>query len=316
MKMSEQKLSLNSIILLSAVLGGVALASTSPVESVQSQNPQQEQVNENSTPSAQAEPKFTVLPDKFSVLKGALVSELDTHYYGFTALRGQRVLAKGYYPASLKFEIHDGTQWISVDSNQDWVLPSPKPGQDVIVRFSHRKGMTFVNGVEYGLNLGSFPQVTRTRLKDQPVGMARIPPDAAPFGPLSAQGISNLLLEIDMADSTGKALEGGIASLHISLPHSSNKKIDGFFATDANGRIRQKIDIGRCNGGADALPFVEKNRGRNLWRTQYYEGTWSVHNFFAPTTGVYSTHYDSGQVAHICYQRLVKGSPYETGLWN
>jgi hypothetical protein len=262
------------------------------------------------------EPEFTVLPDKFSVLKGTLDADSEGHYYGFTALRAQQVLASGIYPPSVQFEIHDGDKWNEVPSGVDWVLRTPKPGQDIIARFTNKKGFPKAESAQYGLHFGSFPQVTRTRLKDQPVGMARIPPDAAPLGPLSTQGISYVMLEIDMADSTGKALEGGYAQLYIDLPNSNMPKVQRLFATDASGKIRERIEIGRCQGGQDALPFVEKNRGRNLWRTQFYKGDWSVHNLFAPTKGPYKTHFDSGDIGHICYQHLVKGSPYETGSWN
>lgn len=266
--------------------------------------------------SSAKEPEFTVLPDKFSILKGTLNADSQGHYYGFTALRGQRVLASGVYPSSMKFEIHDGDKWNEVASGVDWVLQAPKAGQDIIARFTNKSGVSVPPSAQYGLRLGSFPFVTRARLKDQPVGMARIPPEAATLGPLSTQGISYVMLEVDMADSTGKALEGVIASLRVNLSKSNKSDLGGSFVTDAAGRIRQRIEIGRCEGGEHAQPFVEKNRGRNLWRTQYYEGTWSVYNDFAPSSGLYAPHPDRGQIGHICYQHLVKGSPYETGPWN
>jgi hypothetical protein len=275
--------------------------------------------NENAQGMASShskEPEFTVLPDKFSVLKGTLDADSQGHYYGFTALRGQRVLASGVYPPSMKFEIHDGDKWNEVVSGVDWVLQVPKAGQDIIARFTNKSGVSVPPSAQYGLRLGSFPFVTRARLKDQPVGMARIPAEAATLGPLSAQGISYVMLEVDMADSTGKALEGVVASLRVNLSKSAKSDLGGSFVTDAAGRIRQRIEIGRCEGGEHAQPFVEKNRGRNLWRTQYYEGTWSVYNAFAPSSGLYAPHPDGGQIGHICYQHLVKGSSYETGPWN
>lgn len=266
--------------------------------------------------SASQEPEFTVLPDKLNILKGSLRADSQGHYYGFTALRGQQVIASGIYPPSVRFEIHDGDKWNEVASGVDWVLHAPRPGQDIIARFTSRSGISVAEPAQYGLHLGSFPKVTRTRLKDQPVGMARIPPEAAPLGPLSTQGISYVMLEVDIADSTGKALDGAYAQLFIDLPNSKTPKIQRLFMTDASGKIRERIEIGRCEGGENALPFVEKNRDRNLWRTQYYKGGWSVHNLFAPGSGPYKTHFDSGDIGHICYQHLVKGSPYETGPWN
>ncbi|POD71119.1 hypothetical protein BKM17_22745 [Pseudomonas syringae group genomosp. 3] len=254
------------------------------------------------------EPKFTELPDKFNLIKDSLVSAADSHYYGFTALRGQKVLIQGHLSGSAQLEIHDGAKWNMLASGQKIVLSSLTPGQDVIVRVSHNESRPFV-GSTYGLILGSFPKVTYARLRDQPYGMSRIPPDASTLGPLSAQGISNVVLEIDMTDSTGTPLEGGIASYSIDLPKSDKSRSTGLVKTDASGKVRTLVDIGRCVGGNDADVFTEKDRGTHIWRTQYFEGDWMVHNFYAGDTGADTPHPDKGQVGHICHQRLIKSTP-------
>ena len=316
MKKSKKWLSAQSVVLALSMTGMVCAQDALQGDSGEASGSLASENSQGTASGSFKEPKFAVLPDKFNVLKGTLDADSEGHYYGFTVLRGQQLLASGVYPPSLRFEIHDGDKWNEVASGVDWVLRTPKPGQDIIARFTNKNGLSKAESAQYGLHLGSFPKVTRTRLKDQPVGMARMPPDAAPLGPLSTQGISYVMLEIDMADSTGKALEGGYAQLYIDLPHSNKPNVQRLFATDASGKIRERIEIGRCEGGQDARPFVEKNRGRNLWRTQFYKGDWSVHNLFAPSEGPYKTHFDSGDIGHICYQHLVKGSPYEIGPWN
>lgn len=238
-----------------------------------------------------------------------MVSAADSHYYGFTALRGQKVLIQGHLSGSAQLEIHDGAKWNMLASGQKIVLSSLTLGQDVIVRVSHNESRPFVQGSAYGLILGSSPKVTYARLRDQPYGMSRIPPDASTLGPLSAQGISNVILEVDMTDSTGKPLEGGIASYSIDLPKSDKSHLGGFVKTDASGKVRTVVDIGRCVGGNDADVFTEKDRGTHIWRTQYFEGDWMVHNFYAGDTGADTPHPDKGQVGHICHQRLIKSTP-------
>ncbi|PHN47434.1 hypothetical protein [Pseudomonas amygdali] len=255
------------------------------------------------------EPKFTELPDKFNIIKDSLVSAADSHYYGFTALRGQKVLIQGHLSGSAQLEIHDGAKWNMLASGQKMVLSSLSLGQDVIVRVSHNESSTFVQGSTYGLILGSFPKVTYARLRDQPYGMSRIPPDASTLGPLSAQGISNVVLEIDMTDSTGTPLEGGIASYSIDLPKSDKSRPTGLVKTDASGKVRTVVDIGRCVGGNDADVFAEKDRWTHIWRTQYFEGSWVVDNPYGLNTGLDTPHPDKGQVGHICHQRLIKSTP-------
>ncbi|MBM0141223.1 hypothetical protein [Pseudomonas cannabina] len=255
------------------------------------------------------EPKYTVLPDKFNIIKDFLVSAADSHYYGFTALRGQKVLIQGHLSGSLQLEIHDGLKWNTIASGQKIVLSSLAPGQDVIARISHNEVKPFEKDSIYGLILGSFPKVTYARLRDQPFGMSRIPPDASTLGPLSAQGISKVVLEIDMADSTGKPLEGGIASCSIDLPASDKSRLGGLVKTDALGKVRTVVDIGRCVGGNDAGIFTEKDRGTHVWRTQYFEGRWTVNSFYAGNTGIHTPYPDRGQVGHICHQNLVSSTP-------
>ncbi|WP_024643372.1 hypothetical protein [Pseudomonas syringae] len=255
------------------------------------------------------EPKFTELPDRFNIIKDSLVSMADSHYFGFAALRGQKVLIQGHLSGSTQLEIHDGAKWNVLASGQKVVLSSLTPGQDVIVRISHDVAKPFVQGSTYGLILGSFPKVTYARLRDQPFGMSRIPPDASTLGPLSAQGISNVILEVDMADSTGKPLEGGIASYSIDLPKSDKSHLGGFVKTDASGKVRTALNIGRCVGGNDAGVFTEKDRGTHIWRTQYFEGSWTVNSFYAGNTGLDTPHPDKGQIGHICHQRLIKSTP-------
>ncbi|MCQ3012954.1 hypothetical protein NLO86_21620 [Pseudomonas savastanoi] len=81
-----------------------------------------------------------------------------------------------------------------------------------------------------------------------------------------------------MTDSTGTPLEGGIASYSIDLPKSDKSRPTGLVKTDASGKVRTVVDIGRCVGGNDADVFAEKDRWTHIWRTQYFEGSWVVDN--------------------------------------
>ncbi|WP_122314529.1 hypothetical protein [Pseudomonas cichorii] len=255
------------------------------------------------------EPKLTVLTDKLHALKDSLAHAEDTHIYSFTAVRGQGVIARWSLAPSVKLEINDGAAWRSPENAQEEVLFSLKPGQEVRVRLSQRRDFPYVANESYRLIFGSFPRLARVRLKDQPYGMARIPAGVSSLGQFSSQGISSLVLEVDMTDSTGKPLEGAAASLGIDLPQSTLPEIDDWVVSDASGKATKTIDIGRCVGGRDAGNFIDKHQAQSAWRSQYHEGSWIVINSFAPFDGPHAPVPDRGQIGHICHQHLIRQTP-------
>lgn len=250
-----------------------------------------------------AEPTFTVLPDKLNSGVGSLTRQAPVHYYGFVSQRGQDVLlhSPGGDPVGKAWsvEYYEQGKWIAQQTATK-VFSNLSPGADVIIRIS-AKDPDSVNELGYAIVLGSYPVLKSYDLFDEP-GVIRIPSGYTEPNWLATQVYKEAVLEVRFTDTKGAALEGGMARFWLRFGQGE-MNIEDVLASDANGVISQRIELGRCYGGKQAKEFVHMQMGFNTWRSEYKVGGYVVKDYYLDPSPKSS---DWLFMGHICKQTVVK----------
>lgn len=250
-----------------------------------------------------AEPRFTVLPDKLNSGMDSLTNTSPVHYYGFVSKRGQDVLlhSPSGDPASKAWsvEYYENNKWV-VQNTATKVFSNLSPGASVIVRIA-AKHQVIPNGLAYSLVLGSYPVLKSFDLFDEP-GVIRMPSGYTEPNWLATQIYKYALLEVRFTDTKGAALEGGVAGFWLRFG-KGELNIEDVFASDANGIISQRIELGRCYGGKQAKDFVHKQMGFNTWRSHYKVAGYVVTDYYLNPAPKMSSWLFLG---HICDQTVLK----------
>jgi len=122
---------------------------------------------------------------------------------------------------------------------------------------------------------------------------------------LPSQAYKEAMLEVKFADTTGAALEGGVASFVLGFHGNYRPSINFTLTSDKEGKALKWVELGRCEGGSEAADFVEYSKGyNNTWRTQYRRGKYLVVNELSGRA--LSASFTLG---HICHQRLISSKP-------
>lgn len=248
-----------------------------------------------------SEPKFVILQDKFHRMNDSLTSRSPDHYYGFVSQRGQDVLLAfpGGDPSkqAWKAEYYENGQW-NAQNMESKVFSNLAPGAEVIIRVTPRNPANKAN-IAYALNFGSNPVLKKYDLHDEP-GVIRIPSGYTSPSWLATQAYKEVLLEVKFTDSKDAPLEGGLA--YFALSFDSKKPIELSLVSDRNGSASQRIELGRCYGGKQALDFVHKQKGFNTWRSHYQVGAYVILN---RSLGTPASKPHVFYLGHICTQKLV-----------
>jgi len=249
------------------------------------------------------EPKFTVLPDKLNSGMDSLTHTSPVHYYGFVSERGQDVLlhSPSGDPASKAWsvEYYENNEWV-VQHTATKVFSNLSLGASVIVRITARH-QVIPNELAYSLVLGSYPVLKSFDLFDEP-GVIRIPSGYTEPNWLATQVYKDAVLEVRFTDTKSAALEGGVAGFWLRFGQGE-LNIEDVFASDANGLISQRIELGRCYGGKQAKDFVHKQMGFNTWRSHYKVGGYVVTDYYLNPVPAIS---DWLFLGHICDQTVLK----------
>ncbi len=254
---------------------------------------------------ASSGPRFSVLEDRLYQLNDSLTGAQAAHYYGFVAARGQDVLINAFAGGSAtspwKVEYYENGGWV-VQTQSAKVFSNLPPGADIIIRVTPRNPNNAIP-VNYTLAFGSYPVLQKYDLHDEP-GVIRMPVGRTVPGWLATQIYKEALLEVKFTDTKGAPLQGGLA---IFLLHFKENKrtIERNLISGADGSASQQIDIGRCDGGFEALEFEHVQRGFNTWKTHYKVGGYYVMNALSGNDKLHLFH-----LGHICSQKVQKTVPF------
>jgi len=289
----------NKKILLGVVVSAVLSAAT---HAAQSDTVVDARVASASAPAVE-QPVFSVLADKVHDVSARLNSSASEHYYGFTALRGQDVLLDMKGQQHIKVERHVGGTWTSVTDLGRNTLRGLTPGEEIIIRVTHNQAMPYTDG-QYSLVLGSYPVLKEFKFHDEET-VLRIPYGHAYPEWLPTQAYRQARIEVRFTDTTGAALEGGLADFVLGFG-GYRAPIHVVLSSNNEGKASQLIEFGPCEGGAQARDFVNYSGGyNNTWRSYYRVGSYVI---FDSRLGV-PVNPEGYKLAHICYQKLVSSKP-------
>ncbi|MDC3743248.1 hypothetical protein KDL21_19670 [Pseudomonas syringae pv. syringae] len=97
-------------------------------------------------------------------------------------------------------------------------------------------------------------------------------------------------------------MEGGMAILDLSFgkKEASTRHI---LVSGADAFASERIEFGRCYGGAEAQDFVHAQRGFNTWRSNYRVARYFVSNF---SLGLITAMPHIFYMGHICTQTVLR----------
>ncbi|KTB64535.1 hypothetical protein AO067_16230 [Pseudomonas viridiflava ICMP 13104] len=243
------------------------------------------------------------MTDKLHSIVDVLTSKYPVHYYGFVSHRGQDVLL--YSPVGdpvtnpWKTEYYENGEWVA-QTLETKVFTKLDAGAEVIVRVMPRKSLV-ANELPYTVRLGSYPVMESYDLLDEP-GVLRIPGGHTKPEWLATQIYKEAVFEAKFADTKNTPLEGGIASLVMSFGENE-PTITHHSISDASGVASRLIEFGRCDGGVEALDFVDKQMGFNTWRSLYNVAGYFVQN---SSLGPLKTTPRIVFMGHICKQTVLR----------
>ncbi|WP_431194226.1 hypothetical protein [Pseudomonas viridiflava] len=236
-------------------------------------------------------------------MNDALTSRYPVHYYGFVSQRGQDVILMfpGGNPTTQawKVEYYENGNWVAHNLPSK-VFSNLEPGAELIIRVTPGN-QQHGTSIPYSLNFGSYPVLKKYDLHDEP-GVIRIPSGYSEPGWLATQVYKEALLEVKFTDTKGAPLEGGVA-LFVLKYKEDNATAQLLLTSDTNGLASRKVELGRCDGGTEALDFVDKHLGFNTWRSYYKVAVYAIGNNSAGNT-VNAPH--TFTLGHICTQRLIQ----------
>jgi hypothetical protein len=263
------------------------------------------EATESVSPAENAGPRFSVLEDRLYQLSDSLTGAQASHYYGFVAQRGQDVLLnvfKGDAPtSSWKVEYYENGDWVAQTLSTK-VFSNLAPGAEIIIRVTPRTPNN-AYPVNYALAFGSYPVLQKYDLHDEP-GVIRIPVGHTVPDWLATQIYKEALLEVKFTDTKGAPLAGALAVFLLRF-NEDDLTIGRNLISGPDGAASQLIDIGRCDGGYEALEFEHVQRGFNTWKTHYKVGGYYVMNALSGDDKLRQFY-----LGHICSQKVQKTIPF------
>lgn len=182
------------------------------------------------------------------------------------------------------------------------VFSSLAPGAEIIIRVTPRNPDN-KQPVNYALAFGSYPVLQKYDLHDEP-GVIRIPVGRTVPDWLATQVYKEALLEVKFTDTKGAPLAGGLAVFLLRF-RDDDLTIERKLISGSDGSASQLIDIGRCDGGFEALEFEHVQRGFNTWKTHYKVGGYHVMNVLSGSDTPHLFY-----LGHICSQNVQKTVPF------
>jgi hypothetical protein len=255
------------------------------------------------------EPVFNELSDELHFINKSLSSDQSAHYYGFIALRGQKVLlatpAGAPEGTAWKFEYHKDGEWKEKVGKAPLVFDSLRAGEFIIVRVKHRENNLFTAD-PYIMALGSYPVMTGAEMTG-PAGIRRVPAgDTSRV--LGTQTHSELTFKAKFTDSTGVALKGGLAMVRILLKSTSAAPdIKKYAFSDSRGEANLEIVSGKCSAGELISRQNEPDLKNKHWVSDYNVAGWYAFNGLLGDESLQQSAKHVLGIAHICNHRLKTG---------
>jgi hypothetical protein len=259
------------------------------------------------------EPILKELSDQLHLIENSLNNRSSAHYYGFTALRGQKVILSTPTGApstkAWKVEYHEGGGWKTKQDKEPIVFSSLLPGDFVIVRVTHKQsGSESESGqkLPYSIALGSYPVMSDVKW-DVPTISARVPVTDTSRS-LGTQTHSELTFRAKFTDSTNAPLKGGLAMLRIFLVSTSTQPdLTKYVLSDENGFATLDVALDKCYGGEMTSQRNAVDSNLHYWDSEYNVGGWYAFDGVIGNESLReSAKYVSG-FAHICRQTLMRG---------
>ncbi|KID56963.1 hypothetical protein JF50_13875 [Pseudoalteromonas luteoviolacea] len=259
----------------------------------------------------------SILADQLNTVVGNLDSILDMDHYVFEAKRGQEVLLKFLDPnnsAEFVLEYLEAGTWVEVDISKGKLITPTQAGELQVVRV--RPNYALPNNPEnvyqltFGSNVASFSQHSVT----PDPNVLRVPYSAESSPYMTTQTYQKLTWSLTLQDSTGHPVAGGQA-LFFRWSDYWNMTTSNFELTtavsDAQGKITQVIDLGRCTSGRYETNHIERSLGyTNEWRSRYNIGAWRVQipSGLTESIGIGGPNHSVVTLGHICDQDLLSST--------
>jgi len=257
---------------------------------------------QTATAPVMEEPVFNVLTDKVHDISARLNSAASEHYHGFTSVRGQDVILDLRGQQHIKVERHVGGAWTLVTDKGLNILKNLTPGEEIILKVTHNQATAFGGG-QYSMVFGSYPVLKEFEVKGEE-NVLRIPYGYSEPEWLPGQAHKEVTVTAEFTDTTGAPLEGGKANFSLEFDGGYRATINDSLFSGSEGKVSKVLEIGSCQGGAQARDFVDFRQGyNNKWRTNYRTGYYVFVNSL--TRGSVSAEYNFG---HICHQRLISST--------
>ncbi|KZN67774.1 hypothetical protein [Pseudoalteromonas luteoviolacea] len=258
----------------------------------------------------------TILPDQLNRPVGNLDSILDIDHYAFEAKRGQDVLLKLTDPnntGEFVLEHLEAGTWVEVPAEGKVITPT-QAGEYQVARvrpnFNLPNNPTNAYQVTLGSNVASFSHHS----VDPDPYVLRVPYSAESAPYMTTQTYQKLRWSMILQDSTGHPVAGGQA-FFIRWEDYNNRLLSNAQLTtsfsDAQGKISETIDLGRCSTGSRTVTHTEYSNGyTNRWRSNYNIGAWRVEipSGAGESIGIGGQRHSFVTLGHLCDQDLLSST--------
>ncbi|KNC67437.1 hypothetical protein [Pseudoalteromonas ardens] len=259
----------------------------------------------------------TILPDQLNKAVGNLDSILDIDHYAFEAKRGQEVLLKFFDPGNtgeFVLEHLEAGAWVEVPLAKGKLITPSQAGEYQIVRVRPNYNLPNNPASAYQLTLGSNVASYAQHALEPDANVLRVPYSAQGSPYMTTQTYQKLTWSLILQDSTGHPVAGGQA-FFVMWRDYDNRTVENAEVTsavsDAQGRISEVIDLGRCTWGRDEATHTEYSLGYvNRWRSRYNIGAWRVQipSGLDGNIGIGGDRYPVVTLGHICDQHLLSST--------
>ncbi|KZN50880.1 hypothetical protein [Pseudoalteromonas luteoviolacea] len=259
----------------------------------------------------------TILPDQLNKVVGNLDGILDIDHYAFEAKRGQEVLLKFLDPGNtgeFVLEYLEAGAWVEVPLAKGKLITPAQAGEYQIVRVRPNYSLPNNPASVYQLTLGSNVASYAQHAVEPDANMLRVPYSVQSSPYMTTQTYQKLTWSLILQDSTGHPVEGGQAHF---IKWSDYNNMAGANAeitsavSDAQGRISEVIDLGRCTWGRDEAIHTQYSMGyENRWRSRYNIGAWRVQipSGLDSYIGIGGNRHSVVTLGHICDQDLLSST--------
>ncbi|KJY88689.1 hypothetical protein CWB89_21175 [Pseudoalteromonas piscicida] len=259
----------------------------------------------------------TILPDQLNKVVGNLDSILDVDHYAFEAKRGQEVLLKFLDPGNtgeFVLEHLEAGAWVEVPLAKGKLITPAQAGEYQIVRVRPNYSLPNNPASAYQLTLGSNVASFSQHSIEGESNVLRVPYAAQSSPYMTTQAYQKLKWNVTLQDSKGHPVPGGQALLFLWRDYY-NRTTSNFELTpavaDAQGKISQVIDLGRCvSGNGEALHTEYSGGYTNEWYSQYQIGAWRVEipSGLEGSIGIGGNRHPIVTLGHICDQDLLSST--------